>query len=183
MYPSYKIHEPESVGLISVPQKGEGQQNSFHTSAPSFLTNVKKATNPISDVVNNMAPIGTADASLIPASGVNTEPNSNGSIPKTALALPARCPCLAIPSVKVLVIIIPIVVMYIKINMTMDSNGPLIIVITSRRDVAASAIVTAVWRSLFSGIIPPKRPIIKLPVIIASPLMPNNTLNVCGDTP
>lgn len=91
--------------------KGGFVYSAAHSSLSSFRMNVKNTVKPMREVVNNIMPIGTADASRMPASGVKIDPNNSGSMPKTALALPARCPCLAIPSVKVLVITIPIVIM------------------------------------------------------------------------
>src|SRR5699024_8058783 len=90
-----------------------------------FFTNVKKAVQPMNEEINRIAPIGTADASLLPASGEETAPSNNGSMPNSALALPARRSCFAIPSINVLVIVIPIVIMYRKINNTSNANGPL----------------------------------------------------------
>lgn len=65
---------------------------------------------PITDVVNIIAPIGTAVASFIPTSGDTMEPRRSGSMPSSALALPARCPCFSIANVKVLVSVMPIVI-------------------------------------------------------------------------
>lgn len=58
------------------------------------------------------------------------------------------------------------------------AKGPFIIVIMSSMDVAVKEMTTAACSKLFSETIPLKRPIIKLPVIMAIPLIPNNILNV-----
>ncbi len=131
-----------------------------------------------------MAPIGIAVSSpAIPTSGAVIAPKINGSSPSNADALPAICPCFSIASEKDDVAMTPIEATKKKIGRTIVISGPFINTAINSNVPDVIEMNKPDSKNRFSDTTPVRRPTTWVPIISPNPFIPNNMLNVCGETP